>query len=105
VRCSKQTDEVALEVGAEVADVFARVFADSLHLADMAFALDVAFEAVCVAALLLADFAPPSESLQSFALKVRQYVSWSDFTVPSLPSSCWRPILCFPLRLWALWRL
>lgn len=68
VRGPQQSDKVSLEVGAVVLDEFLRILADNVHLADMRLGLDVAFEAVCVAALFLARFAPPPEPLKSFRL-------------------------------------
>ena len=63
--CAQQGDEIALEVVAELVDELARIFPNDLHLADVRLGLDVAFEAVGVAALLLADLAPPAQTLQA----------------------------------------
>ena len=57
-----------MEVGAVVLDIFLRVLADNVHLADMGLGLNMAFEAVCVATLLLARLAPPPQPLKSFRL-------------------------------------
>lgn len=62
---SQQRDEVALELVAEIGDVFARVLADDLHLANVRLGLDMAFEAVGIATLFLADFAPPPQALEA----------------------------------------
>jgi hypothetical protein len=65
---AEERDEIALEVVAELVDELARVFTDDLHLAHVRLGLYVAFEAVGVAALLLADFAPPPQPLEALRL-------------------------------------
>jgi len=60
---AEEGDKIALEVGAEGLYIFLGVLADHLQLANVGLGLDVALEAVGVSALLLAYFAPPSESL------------------------------------------
>jgi len=65
MRRSQQGDEVALEFVAEIGNVFSRVLADDLHLANVRLGLDMTFEAVGVATLLLADFAPPPQALEA----------------------------------------
>ena len=62
VRGAEELEEVALELVGEVVDVFAGVFADEEHLADVGFGLGVAFEAVLVASLLFAGLAVPVAS-------------------------------------------
>ncbi len=57
-----------LELRGEVGDVPAGVLAYDEHLSEVGFGLGVAFEAVLVATLLLADLAVPSETLQSLGL-------------------------------------
>lgn len=57
-----------MEVVAKLVDKFAGVLADDLHLADVRLRLYVALEAVGVATLLLTNFAPPTQSLQSLGL-------------------------------------
>lgn len=64
VVCSpEEGHEIALEVVAEVVDVLARVFANDCKLPDVRFALDVTFEAVGVATLLLTGLTPPAQAL------------------------------------------
>lgn len=63
---AQELEEVALELVGEVVDVFARVFADEEHLADVRFGLRVAFEAILIARLLFAHLAVPAESLEAF---------------------------------------
>lgn len=61
VGSSQQLDEVVLEVPAVVGDDSLRAFgADGLDLADVAFGLDVAFEAVFVPVLFFADLTVPA---------------------------------------------
>lgn len=70
VRGSQELQEIALELVAEVVDVFAGIFADEEHLADVGFGLGVHFEAVFVAALLLADLAVPAEALEALGFEL-----------------------------------
>lgn len=65
VRGLEQVDEVALELVAEVADRLLRVLADQEHLPHVALALDMAFEAILIAAGFFARLAVPAESCQS----------------------------------------
>lgn len=67
---SQQLQEIALELVAEIVDIFARVFADEEHLADVGFGLGVHFEAVFVAALLFADLAVPAKALEAFGFEL-----------------------------------
>jgi hypothetical protein len=71
--CPQQTDKVALEIGAEVRNVFPRVFADDRHLPYMCLRLDVTLKAVGVATLLLARLAPPAQALQTPTLHLISY--------------------------------
>jgi hypothetical protein len=68
MRRAQQRNEIALEVGAELVDKLPRVLANDLHLPDVRLGLDVALEAVGVATLLLADFTPPPQPLQTLRL-------------------------------------
>ena len=54
MRSPEKCDEIALEVVAEALYMFAGIFADQLHLADVRLALGVALEPVCIATLFLA---------------------------------------------------
>ena len=69
MRGAEERDEVTLEVVAEILDVLLRVLADNLQFPNMGFGLDVALEAVGVAALLLAYFAPPPCRAVSFVYR------------------------------------
>jgi hypothetical protein len=70
---TEEGDEIALEVCAKILYVLLGILADNLQLSDVRLRLDVALEAVGIAALLLADFTPPSKSLEAFGLHlVRQ---------------------------------
>lgn len=69
-----------MELIAEVVDVFAGVFADEEHLPDVGFGLGVHFEAILVAALLLACLAVPSQALETLGLElVVQVFGTADF--------------------------
>lgn len=70
VRCAQELEEVSLELVGEVADVFAGVFADEEHLADVGFGLGVAFEAIFITRLLFAHLAVPAESLEAFGFEL-----------------------------------
>ncbi len=67
---TQELEEVSLELVGEVVDVFAGVFADEEHLTDVGFGLGVAFEAILIARLLLADLAVPAESLEAFGFQL-----------------------------------
>ena len=59
----EELDKVVLELAREVGNVSACVFADDEHLAKVGLGLGVAFEAVLVSALFLADLTVPSKAL------------------------------------------
>jgi len=59
-------DKVALELARELLDLLIRI-RDGQDISYMRFSLSVAFEAIFVTALLLADLTIPSEPLKSFA--------------------------------------
>ena len=70
VRGAQELQEVALELVGEIIDVFARVFANEQHLADVGLRLCVTFEAVFVAGLFFADLAVPAEALEAFGFEL-----------------------------------
>lgn len=63
VPAREELDEIVLELARKVGNVPAGVLADDEHLAEVALGLGVAFEAVFVSALLLADLTVPSKAL------------------------------------------
>ena len=77
---AQELQEVALELVGEVVDVFAGVFADEQHLADVRFGLGVAFEAIFVAGLFFTDLAVPTEALEAFGFElIIEVFGGSDF--------------------------
>ena len=77
---AQQLQEIALELAAEVVDVFARVLADEQHLPHVGFGLRVHLEAVFVAALFGADLAVPAQALEAFGFElVVQVFGAADF--------------------------
>lgn len=68
VRSSQEIHKVPLEVVAEALDVLLGILANDLEVPDMALALNVTLEPVCVAALLLARLTPPAQPLQTLGL-------------------------------------
>ena len=61
----EELDKVVLELARKVGNVSSCVLADDEHLTEMGLGLGVAFEAVFVSALFLADLAVPSKALQA----------------------------------------
>lgn len=74
MRRPEELQEVALELVGEVVDVLLRILADNHHLSDVRLALDVAFEPVLIATLLLAHLAIPPEALQTFRLELVAHI-------------------------------
>lgn len=64
----EELDEVVLELRGVVRDVLPCALPDDEHLAEMGLGLGVTFETVLVSALLLADLAVPSQTLQALGL-------------------------------------
>lgn len=62
----EELQKVPLELARVFVDVLFRVFADELHLADVAFGHGVLFEAVLVSALFGADLTVPAQALEAF---------------------------------------
>lgn len=60
MRRAKRINKILREFPTKALDMRFRVFADQHHLADVGFALNVAFEAVFVRTLLFAGLAVPS---------------------------------------------